>query len=110
MVIHSFKKCGLSNSLDGSENGLVHIEGVPEYQFKMPGDNSEDSDQDSDSDSNSDSDSDSDSDSSSDSDSDLDSDTDSDSDSDANSDDEVIELMDWTNDCNDLLTETEGTA
>ena len=31
MIQRSFKKCGLNNALDGSENGLVNIEGLPEY-------------------------------------------------------------------------------
>ena len=32
-IIRSFKKCGLSVSLDGSENNEVNIEGLPEYQM-----------------------------------------------------------------------------
>ena len=30
-IIRSFKKCGLSVVLDGSENDEVNIEGLPEY-------------------------------------------------------------------------------
>ena len=32
-IIRSFKKCGLSVALDGSENDEVNIEGLPEYQM-----------------------------------------------------------------------------
>ena len=32
-IIRSFKKCGLSAALDGSENDEVNIEGLPEYQM-----------------------------------------------------------------------------
>ena len=32
-IIRSFKKCGLSVGLDGSENDEVNIEGLPEYQM-----------------------------------------------------------------------------
>ena len=32
-IIHSFKKCGLSVALDGSENDEANIEGLPEYQM-----------------------------------------------------------------------------
>ena len=32
-IIHSFKKCGLSVALDGSENDKVNIKGLPEYQM-----------------------------------------------------------------------------
>ena len=32
-IIHSFKKCGLSVALDGSENDEFMIEGLPEYQM-----------------------------------------------------------------------------
>ena len=32
-IIRSFKKCGLSVALDGSENADVNIEGLPEYQM-----------------------------------------------------------------------------
>ena len=31
----SFKKCGLSVALDGSENDEVNIEGLPEYQMPL---------------------------------------------------------------------------
>ena len=31
MIQQSYKKCGLNNALDGSENGLVNIEGLPDY-------------------------------------------------------------------------------
>ena len=33
MVVRSFKKCGISLSLDGSENGEVHIESIKEYEL-----------------------------------------------------------------------------
>ena len=33
MVVRSFKKCGISLSLDGSENGDFHIETIEEYQL-----------------------------------------------------------------------------
>ena len=32
-IIRSFKKCGLSVALDGSENDEVSIEGLSEYQM-----------------------------------------------------------------------------
>ena len=32
-VICSFKKCGLSVALDGSESDEINIEGLPEYQM-----------------------------------------------------------------------------
>ena len=32
-IKRSFKKCGLSVALDGSENDEVNIEGLPEYQM-----------------------------------------------------------------------------
>ena len=32
-IISSFKKCGLSVGLDGSENDEVNIESLPEYQM-----------------------------------------------------------------------------
>ena len=32
-IICSFKKCGLSVALDGSENDEVNSEGLPEYQM-----------------------------------------------------------------------------
>ena len=32
-IIRSFKKCGLSVALDGSENDEVNIEGLLEYQM-----------------------------------------------------------------------------
>ena len=32
-IIRSFKECGLSVALDGSENDEVNIEGLPEYQM-----------------------------------------------------------------------------
>ena len=32
-IIRSFKKCGLSVALDGSENDEFMIEGLPEYQM-----------------------------------------------------------------------------
>ena len=32
-IIRSFKKCGLSVALDGSENDEVNIEALPEYQI-----------------------------------------------------------------------------
>ena len=31
MVVRSFKKCGISLLLDGSENGNVHIESIEEF-------------------------------------------------------------------------------
>ena len=36
MVVRSFKKCGISLSLDGSENGEVHIEGIENYEMPSP--------------------------------------------------------------------------
>ena len=33
MVARSFKKCGISLSLDGSENGESHIESIEEYEL-----------------------------------------------------------------------------
>ena len=30
MVVRSFKKCGISLSLDGSKNGEIHIESIEE--------------------------------------------------------------------------------
>ena len=33
-IICSFKKCGLSVALDGSENDGVNIEGLTEYQMQ----------------------------------------------------------------------------
>ena len=33
MVVCSFKKCGISLSLDGSENGEIHIESIEEYEL-----------------------------------------------------------------------------
>ena len=33
MVVCSFKKCGISLSLDGSENGQIHIESIEEYEL-----------------------------------------------------------------------------
>ena len=32
MVVRSFKKCGISLSLDGSENGEIRIESIEEYE------------------------------------------------------------------------------
>ena len=32
MVVRSFKKCGISLSLDSSENGEIHIESTEEYE------------------------------------------------------------------------------
>ena len=32
-IIRSFKECGLSVALDGSENDEVNSEGLPEYQM-----------------------------------------------------------------------------
>ena len=34
-IIPSFKKCGLSMALDGSENNEVNIECLPEYQITL---------------------------------------------------------------------------
>ena len=31
MVKCSFKKCGINVNIDGSENALVHLEGISEY-------------------------------------------------------------------------------
>ena len=31
MVKRSFKKCGINVNIDGSENALVHLEGISEY-------------------------------------------------------------------------------
>ena len=33
MVVCSFKKCGISLSLDGSENGQIDIESIKEYEL-----------------------------------------------------------------------------
>ena len=33
MVVRSFKKCGISLSLDGSKNGKIHIESIEEYEL-----------------------------------------------------------------------------
>ena len=33
MVVRTFKKCGISLSLDGSENGEIHIESIEEYEL-----------------------------------------------------------------------------
>ena len=33
MVVHSFKKCGISLSFDGSENGEIHIECIEDYEL-----------------------------------------------------------------------------
>ena len=33
MVVCSFKKCGIFLSLDGSENGEIHIESIEEYEL-----------------------------------------------------------------------------
>ena len=33
IVVRSFKKCGISLSLDGSENGEIHIENIEEYEL-----------------------------------------------------------------------------
>ena len=35
MVVQSFKKCGISLSLDGSKNGEIHIESIEEYELPM---------------------------------------------------------------------------
>ena len=37
MIQHSFVKCGLSNKLDGSENSLVNIKGIEDYELPQPG-------------------------------------------------------------------------
>ena len=44
MVIHSFKKCGISVNLDGSENKSVNIEGLPDYEYRMVVDEGDDDD------------------------------------------------------------------
>ena len=33
MVVRSFKKCGISLSVDGSENGEIQIESIEEYEL-----------------------------------------------------------------------------
>ena len=33
MVVRSFRKCGIFLSLDGSENGEIHIESLEEYEM-----------------------------------------------------------------------------
>ena len=33
MVVCIFEKCGISLSLDGSENGEIHIESIKEYEL-----------------------------------------------------------------------------
>jgi hypothetical protein len=35
-IVRSFKKCGLSVALDGSEDHEVNIEGIPDYQMPKP--------------------------------------------------------------------------
>ena len=34
MVVHSFKKCGIPLSLDGSEDGEIHIKSIEEYELQ----------------------------------------------------------------------------
>lgn len=36
MVKRSFKKCGINVNIDGSENALVHVEGISEYAMPEP--------------------------------------------------------------------------
>ena len=33
MIVRSFKKCGISLSLNGSKNGEIHIESIEEYEL-----------------------------------------------------------------------------
>ena len=42
MVIRSFKKCGISVNLDGSEDNSVNIEGLPDYKYRMAVDEGDD--------------------------------------------------------------------
>ena len=35
MVVRSIQKCGLFIKLDGSEDGLVNIEGLPNYRYRI---------------------------------------------------------------------------
>ena len=36
LIEHSFKKCGLSNNLDGSEDALINIKGIGRYKRPLP--------------------------------------------------------------------------
>ena len=50
MIIRAFTKCGITTNEDGSENNLVHIEGIsyvmsqPEEEFHFETSSDEDSD------------------------------------------------------------------
>ena len=50
MIIRAFTKCGITTNEDGSENHLVHIEGIsyvmpqPEEEFHLEPSSDEDSD------------------------------------------------------------------
>ena len=35
MIVRSFKKCGISLSLNGSKNGEIHIESIKEYELPI---------------------------------------------------------------------------
>ena len=35
-VIRSFKKCGVSLTLDEKENDAINIEGIPDYEMPQP--------------------------------------------------------------------------
>ena len=35
MIVRSFKKCGISLSLNGSKNGEIHIENIEEYELPI---------------------------------------------------------------------------
>ena len=41
VVVRSFKKCGISLSLDDSENGEVHIESIDEYELLLANEKTE---------------------------------------------------------------------
>ena len=36
LIKHSFKKCDLSNSLDGSEDALINIKGIEGHKMPLP--------------------------------------------------------------------------
>mgnify|MGYP001799245490 FL=1 len=40
IIVRSFKKCGISLAVDGSENSAVNIEGIPNYQMPAANDDS----------------------------------------------------------------------
>ena len=36
MIIHAFKKCGITTNVDGSENCQVNIRGLEDYVMPVP--------------------------------------------------------------------------